>query len=398
MKKQWIRHLSHCLQESMEIPLFGQSPSFDMELFQHHLSTKLNLPQLTIERGNAAWKEASDILNDLGENPSVMSVGFSPITGTVHWVMSQEDLIELSTWTLSLEQQNYQFIDPELQKGFYHYTILQALHALYTAHIFSDLSPKIEKTSLTQEKSFSIDISLRNGEKTVWGRLLIPRSFQQAFQSHYGLKKISLRDLKTHSTMMLSTHLTLGRVSLIPSELDAIEPGDFVLLDHSSYYPHTKKGYFLLSLNSHALFQVKRKEDHLKVLDYAYEIEGNYMAQDEDMPQDSTPIEELLEEGQLDREEMEKEEGNFSEESFSLAEDQAMVSPHEVPLQLSIEVAKLNVSLNTLLNLQPGNVINTSVRPEQGVKLSLNGRIIGKGELLQIGDAIGVKIIEIANQ
>jgi flagellar motor switch protein FliN/FliY len=47
-----------------------------------------------------------------------------------------------------------------------------------------------------------------------------------------------------------------------------------------------------------------------------------------------------------------------------------------------------------LLHLKPGNVLELSVRPEQGVDLSIGGKKVAKAELVKLGDVLGVKILE----
>jgi len=43
----------------------------------------------------------------------------------------------------------------------------------------------------------------------------------------------------------------------------------------------------------------------------------------------------------------------------------------------------------------PKNVLELGIQPERGVNLVANGKCVGKGELLQIGDVIGVKITKL---
>jgi len=53
------------------------------------------------------------------------------------------------------------------------------------------------------------------------------------------------------------------------------------------------------------------------------------------------------------------------------------------------------MTVQTLLDLNPGNLLELDVHPESGVDLVVNGSRIGKGELLQIGDTLGVRILEL---
>ena len=72
-----------------------------------------------------------------------------------------------------------------------------------------------------------------------------------------------------------------------------------------------------------------------------------------------------------------------------------MISPKKVPIHLSVEVAHLKMNLDKLLKLKPGNTLELNVKPEQGVSLVANGKCMAKGNLVQIGDVIGVKITKI---
>ena len=432
MKKQWIKHLTTCVEESQDSPIFGHPPAFDLDLLTTQLKSTLHLEDFEVATSKEGFRKESDLLQDLGEEPSVIPIALSPVSGNLFWAMSQEDIEQFSSWTLTHEQKQFNFTDPDMQKGYYHFCITSALLSLRNSQIYPDLSPKIEKATLVKEKSFTLDVSLSHDGKSVWGRIIIPKSFQESFKAHYNQKLPSLRDLKSKSEILLHTPLIAGSVSLIASELKALNEGDFIVLDQCTFHPKSKKGYLLLNLSNHPLFQLKLKEDHLKVLDYAYAIEGQVMDNEDDMPQDSQPIEDILEEHDLGGElpldeeamdmeyELPHEETPIEAGSEALEEtpidppietsldseiddqvesvvEEKMIHPSEVPLTLTVEVAKLKISLEKLIELQPGAVLNTSVHPERGVNLSLNGRIIGKGELMQVGDALGVKIIELAN-
>ena len=69
----------------------------------------------------------------------------------------------------------------------------------------------------------------------------------------------------------------------------------------------------------------------------------------------------------------------------------------EVPLTLTVEVTRLNMNLDKVLQLSVGNLIELPVRPEQGVHLVLNGKRVAQGELVKIGEMLGVKILHIGS-
>jgi flagellar motor switch protein FliN len=47
------------------------------------------------------------------------------------------------------------------------------------------------------------------------------------------------------------------------------------------------------------------------------------------------------------------------------------------------------------MELQPGNMLEVDLHPENGVDLVVNGKRIGKGELLRVGETLGVRILDI---
>jgi len=72
----------------------------------------------------------------------------------------------------------------------------------------------------------------------------------------------------------------------------------------------------------------------------------------------------------------------------------APLSPENIPLTLIVEVGRIQMSVKKLLELSPGNVLELDIHPENGVDLVVNGNLVGKGELLKIGDALGVRILD----
>lgn len=73
---------------------------------------------------------------------------------------------------------------------------------------------------------------------------------------------------------------------------------------------------------------------------------------------------------------------------------QSPVKPEDIPITISVEVGRLQMTIQKLTQLEPGNMLELDVHPENGVDLVVNGKCIGKGELLRIGDVLGVRILD----
>ncbi len=66
----------------------------------------------------------------------------------------------------------------------------------------------------------------------------------------------------------------------------------------------------------------------------------------------------------------------------------------EIPIKIQLEVSRFEVSLEELGKMEPGYKLPININPKL-VNLVTSGKIIRKGEFIEIGDTIGVKIPEL---
>lgn len=154
--------------------------------------------------------------------------------------------------------------------------------------------------------------------------------------------------------------LEAGHTEISLAELKGVKAGDFIVLDRCSYDPEEKKGTITLSLGGNPLFRGKLKENGIQLLEYP-----------------------LYEEGEVD---MEEEPGMEAGQASGV---------ENLPINLTVEVGRMQLSLQELSQLAPGNLVELPVTPEQGVDLVANGKKIGRGELVRIGETLGVRITTI---
>lgn len=67
----------------------------------------------------------------------------------------------------------------------------------------------------------------------------------------------------------------------------------------------------------------------------------------------------------------------------------------EVRIKLTFDVGETDISLGSLLTLCAGYTFELSTPIETPVAIKACGQVIGRGQLLQIGERIGVRITEI---
>jgi|JI10StandDraft_1071094.scaffolds.fasta_scaffold111582_1 flagellar motor switch protein FliN/FliY len=371
----WIRKIETLVAGETTIPMWGAIPAFPWKAFAKELSTALEMKPLKISAGAAEWKEESSLLNGMGHSPLQIAIELSPLKGNFSLVFPSEDFAKISSWAIHPDAKNSGFSDPYLQKGFFRFLCAEGIEALERLQSFPGLAPKLIDMPLEQDDAYCIDIAIEHSGETVWGRMICPVSFQEAVKHHFVQDwNFSLRS-NLYESLMPTLSLTAGKTTLSQENWKKLEKGDFVILDHCSYYPHLKKGTFQLQCASTPLFQVKVKEDAIKILDYAYYFEEKRMDEDH--------FEESFE--------------TSGEEAVSIEDIpvDSLLSPKKVPISLTVEVARMKMSLDKLLKLKPGNVLQLGVQVEKGVSLIANGECVGKGELVQIGDVIGVKIIKL---
>ncbi len=102
------------------------------------------------------------------------------------------------------------------------------------------------------------------------------------------------------------------------------------------------------------------------------------------------PLDEEHSEGEY--EEGEYEEGGYEEEP--LPESANMLE--DVAVAMVVELGRVSVSAADVMGLRPGQVIELSRSPGDPVDLVVDGKRLGKGELVEIEGELGVRILELA--
>nr|BFD44963.1 SctQ family type III secretion system cytoplasmic ring protein PscQ [Pseudomonas sp. FFPRI_1] len=69
-----------------------------------------------------------------------------------------------------------------------------------------------------------------------------------------------------------------------------------------------------------------------------------------------------------------------------------LASLEQLPVQVSFEVGRQTLDLHTLATLQPGSLIDLATPLEGEVRILVNQRCLGVGELVSIQDRLGVRI------
>jgi flagellar motor switch protein FliN/FliY len=68
---------------------------------------------------------------------------------------------------------------------------------------------------------------------------------------------------------------------------------------------------------------------------------------------------------------------------------------HDIPLRVSIEVGRLRLAVGEFLRLATGTVLEIKKPAGEPFEISLNGTVVGKGEIIMVEQSSGVRIVEV---
>ena len=74
---------------------------------------------------------------------------------------------------------------------------------------------------------------------------------------------------------------------------------------------------------------------------------------------------------------------------------QPETSPLDVPVTLTVELGRVNLTLEPLAELKPGDVIELGRHSREPVELTSNGRLVARGELVLIDTELGVRVTHV---
>jgi flagellar motor switch protein FliN/FliY len=340
----WLNLVEKALEENQQLPSLEENFPFPWTEASHAVGSGLKLTDLKLSSTRAGWKKDDQTLKGLGEKQFIISVEMAPMEGAVFFAMSEHDVAYLTTHALSEHKEG--FSNAKLREGFYHFLFLKALEAVDHLKIFKEASLQFStQHSLPTEEALCIDIDCALPEKTLHGRLICPQSFLKAFKAFQPMQKGTLLSSESTQQIDVSLRCEVGHTTISQDEWDKVQVGDFVILDRCTYDPSEEKGSATLLLGTNPLLIARMKSEGMKVLDFAF----------------------------------------YQEETAPATSD----------LTLTAEIGHVSMPLHKLLHVEPGMMIDLAMSPEQGIDLTLSGKKVAKGELLKLGETVGLRILEI---
>ncbi len=421
----WLKQISPTVMQWDQVPLFGASPAFPWEELGTKLAQLFQLQAVRIFHKETDWRNPEEFTAGFGGDAILLQIGVSNLEGTLIWVMSKSDLSLFMEALLGRKPEDFIPLDSDFYNGFYHYLASHTLSTLTQLPFGKNLGLGLLKSpTLPAEPSlcFELEIGIKTNEdeKQAKGRVIISPQALSSWKQRWVDRTLetSLQSPLAEK-LEVPIHLEIGRTKLSQSEWSSVSPGDFIMLDQCSYDLETEKGRVMMTVNGVPMFRAKIKAGNIKILEFPLYYEAASMnnedsSHDDDLGEFEEGDESLGDEETLgDTEETLPEEHEEQTEGAELeaeetsaatappapkaaeAAKEKKLGPADIPLNIVIEVGRIQMSMQKLLELEPGNTLELDIHPENGVDLVVNGRRIGKAELLRIGEHLGVRILDI---
>lgn len=417
----WVRSAAAELIGLDEL-MIGVPPPFPWEDFSRYLGEALQCESFSIAPSQTQWREASSLLEGLSQPTIPLKFTASGTPGAVWLAIAENDLAHFFASLLhndSLATDLHQ-LDRSYLQGFHTFLALQLLHSL-SAFQFDQAIPYalVGESPMPQQACLCLDFWVKTKEVKFLARLAVPSEFRKAWAARYAVEP---RDLLLYAAasekVYAIVHLEAGRVTLSQQQWRNINLGDVIILDSCTVQPDLSKTKVVLTIHGMPCYRGRLKKGALKILEFPlilnaddemsdeYNEDETYNIDDTD-DTDSTDItaeedfsealsEEIAEEDHASEEQQQRE----ATEEISLSsqvpptQTAPLTSLEQIPLTLIVELGRIQMTVQQLVALQPGNVIELDIDPEQGIDLVITGRKVAKGELIRIGEHFGVRIIE----
>jgi len=67
----------------------------------------------------------------------------------------------------------------------------------------------------------------------------------------------------------------------------------------------------------------------------------------------------------------------------------------DISVEISVEIGRTKMPIGQLLSLSKGSIIELNKIAGESVDILVNGKLLGKGEIVVVNERLGVKIVEI---
>ncbi len=407
-QSSWIQKMDPLVKQPLSIPMWKSAPYIDWKQLSEHLATSLSLPSCDITLTSMQWKTKAKSRQGFGKTPHLLPLFLSPISEPLFFILGKQATNQL----LAASTQWKGFSDAVLSQGMWEFFVTKVVASLNQASFWPTLSLGLSDASLPEENAFTIDFQIAIGSASVPARIICPNAFYDAFNKHFASQTPTP---SFDSSVPVSLSLRMAKVKFTVKEWNSIQVGDFLIIKNSNYNPLSNKGAAELTLEDRPILRAKLNQGKIKIVDFAFYEESTMDYEDKPHDSEETDFEENTDMEETDIEETadaeapdtspdmpheeEQQEDRENPQPLETERPPLPVALKKVPLSITVELSRLKMSLDELLKLQPGNVLELKTEScIPFVSLTVEGKSVALGEVMQLGEVLGVKITKIEHQ
>ena len=91
-------------------------------------------------------------------------------------------------------------------------------------------------------------------------------------------------------------------------------------------------------------------------------------------------------------------EGRTAGAAMGMSGDASMALLRDVEVELTLEIGRRRMRIADVVKLGPGKTVELEKQAGEPLELLVNGRLIGRGEAVVVGDRYGIRITEIVGE
>ena len=419
----WLPNVPHALIENEDVPLFGYPPPFPWDQLAEAFAKIFQLKQVKLTPGVGEVRLGDNLLDGIESSVQPLFFDFSPMKGNLCFVMSEQEVSRLMNLILLGTTDVITVVEEDYRQGFYKFIALEISNIFVKLGYVKNVVPHLlEQSELDIVPSFCQDVAIEINGISFLGRLIVSEELRKSWKERFAERSLTT-NISTNLSSKIQTivHLEAGNVQLQRSEWDAIELGDCLLLDQCTLEGNGEKGKVVMTLNGNPLFRAKVKDGNVKILEspFFHEVkteigapppppsqeakladtfDEEFSGFEDDFSEfddiESTEVKEKKPKAAPVVEAPAKQKDEHEDTQVPLENGAKPIAIGDIPLNVVVEVGRVQISVQKLMDLEPGNLLELNIHPENGVDLVVNGLIVAKGELLKIGDALGVRILD----
>ena len=394
-----LKSISPLLFSLDQKPLFPDAYQFPLETLGTLLSKKF-AKTITITLDSNDWSTRDEVLQ-VQKEQHLTSLGCSlfGIDTPCSLLFPQESIPLILSELLETDPSSLQLQSTSLLDTFKAFFFAQVISSIKEATSFDTMEIRVveQEAPLEAEGYFVRHYTFQIEKTTISFLLVFPNKYIEALASLPQSKEIAPQ--KWLANLPLFPICIEAARSHVPYKtLKALKQGDVLLVDFPFFIPGSERARVILTYRGHPLFRAKVKNGVIKLL----EMTHNQQAFQPISPKESlmNPSQEQKKTTATEEQPLEMGEDTFpdiQEEEEVKTPSQEQPSPsiplNDLPLLVVVQLQELSMTFDQLKALQPGNLLDLDIHPEAAtVQLSVEGHIIGEGDLIRIGEKIGVRI------